>query len=383
MVYEGLDENVDQHMKRYAGNFYINMSDSEKETIRHSLSKDDVKKALIEIDTRFELLTEMFMSNMINFSNDNILIENSLYDRYLLFASSHHIILNIYNNYIAKTETNIKLFSLDDYDDVYSTALQVIHQLCIFMYKCGFIQKNFTKGIPGFTIDDKKKHIYMKNSIDYIRDFILEQFNSSKSDKLIESLTVEMENGYEVWQHLELATECGINFFCPETKRYKFFEQVLLAPLKLEKFIETNRRSAKNQKHIDEAIKLLKNIHPYDKTMEQTLNHAKEKQDEFFSEIKKNNVLNYCLTVFMELHGIFPKTLRNFYSKYYSSALNHDNTNFLKEQYMHIKTIKINNITFSVEVLPYLHEDFRNNDIFSEIKLSNETIEDFFHTKEN
>lgn len=102
---------------------------------------------------------------------------------------------------------------------------------------------------------------------------------------------------------------------------------------------------------------MLKDAGLYNDDAKPRLENSTLNRNEFF-KIQKNQIKQYCITVYSELFNINIFDTKRLYTEFYSSAIT--STNFLSSFYNHMPTKELDGYYVTNELLPFLQEGFKN-----------------------
>jgi len=361
MISETKGKIKSKNLDRYRNLVFEAMSQEEKNKIRLSIGESEKSTMLTSLRIAIKNLNQKYDMFEQSF-NIIALCDMSLYDRYHIFGSYHHCLLQQSSlNKINGVQAN-KLFSFSQYKKFYNLNLEIIELLSDILHyiiaisrsKMGHIDINEPKEI---------KILAMKNTFAKINNYLTDNTtitklkNTNYIEKILENILCEEDV-------LDVLTKNHLNFISSKDLEYKMFEQIILAPIKISIYKYTNKTSTKkDEENYETIIKYLKNSGLWNEEEKNNLNNIKLHKNEFH-KIPQNNIIHYCVTVFSEFFGLNFHDLRRIYAYFYTDTIT-TNTNFLKSPYKHINTTIDNDYIEIKEFLPYMPDDFK--DIFYEI----------------
>jgi len=362
MINEKYFSNIDFNEFGYTNSVYENMTSNEKLKIKSTMSAESILKAkafLIlktkSIDSQYDFYQENF--------NPYDMISASPYDRYYICAKYHHFLMALKTNNKIQGEHKQQLYAQEEYENSYQSNQKLL-DLLVNIMKVIFHIKHTKIGFIDRCLSKNEQISALQNSIKNITRYLKNESNSNREAKKLLSKFNELEIYHN--EILELLQVNNLNYLNPELTQYKMFEQVLLAPLKLKKYIDMNKYNSKNN-NFEDLEKHLKNFGLWNEEENAKINATKYNTEQFF-KIQKNQVKQYCMTIFAELFHINIFDTKRIYSFFYSSAIT-TSTKFLSSLYNHMLTETMDEYLVVKEYLPYLHEDFK--DIFYEVAPTN------------
>lgn len=361
MISETKGKIKSKNLDRYRNLVFEAMSKEEKNKIRLTISESEKSTMLTSLRIAINNLNKKY--DMFEQSFNIIALCNmSLYERYHIFGSYHHCLLQQSSLNKINGLQAIKLFSFSQYKKFYNLNLEIIELLSDILHyiiaisrsKMGHIDINEPKEI---------KILAMKNTFAKINNYLTDNTtitklkNTNYIEKILENILCEEDV-------LDVLTKNHLNFISSKDLEYKMFEQIILAPIKISIYKYTNKTSTKkDEENYETIIKYLKNSGLWNEEEKNNLNNIKLHKNEFH-KIPQNNIIHYCVTVFSEFFGLNFHDLRRIYAYFYTDTIT-TNTNFLKSPYKHINTTIDNDYIEIKEFLPYMPDDFK--DIFYEI----------------
>lgn len=336
----------------YINTTFENMTNKEKETIKSCMDIKTIKEAESFLSLKMKQLNSFNKLFKDNFNPFNVL-ELSAYERYYLFAEYHHFLMAIKTNNIIQGPHKLQLYAMDNYQDSYIANQKLIETLKDILYLIANIKKSKI-GIFDSNIDDSKKTAAIKNSINNIIKYLDNQsIDNKEAKKLLKNFSGDA--AYRHTDVLESITKHNLNYLNQNLDRYESFEQILLAPIKLNIFITENKyANKKNDFSNIEAV--LKDAGRYNDDAKRRLENSTLNRNEFF-KIQKNQIKQYCMTVYSELFNINIFDTKRLYTEFYSSAIT--STNFLSSFYNHMPTKEVDGYYVINEFLPFLQEGFK------------------------
>ena len=342
-------EKVSSWEDRYKNFEYEKMTQNKKDEILRKYSNEEIEKAKKELNLELELFYILLSSlqTVISFEE---MIKLSSYDRYRLSSFYYNIINSIAKDFNKIDEESHFIYSLKEYEYVYIQVREIIIFLQDLMALLQRIKK-FNMGVPN---KKEKETLALKNTINTLQK---EVENTHVKWKIKEKLFYSV-HAYSEKDTQNYIREANLELMNASMDRYKIFEQVILAPLKIARVLEQGKSEFRKSFNEDFMINLMKNIGITNSYAKQVIEDIKKNEKDFY-EISMNQVIPYCVTVLCELHHIRPDKLIKLYTRYYSNATL--STRFFNREYNHIKLKGSGYIEF----LPYLQKDFEH--IFYEV----------------
>ncbi len=364
MLNEKLFSNIAMQKIGYSNPIYENMTIDEKLAIKRTMSEESIFQAQCFLEEKTKDLNNLYNLYKKNFDPYSV-ASMTLYDRYYICAKYHHLLMSLKTNNTIQGEHKQQLYAQDAYENSYQSNQKLIYLLLNIMQTIFHI-KHTKIGLIDSCLSKNQQILALRKSIKNITLYLKNEPNSNKEAKKLLSKFDELEIYHE--EILELLQKNNLNYLNHEQTQYKMFEQVLLAPLKLKKYIDINKYSNKNI-DFESLQKHLQNCGLWDEEEKQKIIYMKHNIHEFF-KIQKNQLKQYCITIFAELFHINIFDTKRVYSFFYSNAIT-NTTKFLTSFYHHMNTTSIDEYLVVKEFLPYLQEDFK--DIFYEITSTNIT----------
>lgn len=339
---------------------YENMSNEEKIEIKKSMSIQEIEHAKNILNIKKEYLNNMYDIYKKSFNLRDV-INLSLYNRYYIYAKYHHLSLSCRGANVVKNQYKKELYAQDEYKITYELNQKLL-LLSQRIMKLITVIKHYKLGFSDIELNKTEQIQSLKNSIRYISNYLNNEPKSNKEAKHLLSV-FKTFNESEI---LEIIKKNNLNFVNSDYTRYEIFEQIILAPLKLKKYIDLSKYKNKNY-NFDELERYLKNSGLWNDEEAQKIEFMKLNNNEFF-KIQKNQIKQYCVTIFAEFFSISLSNLKGIYTFFYSNAIT-SSSKFLNNFYIHISARRENNVMIINEFLPYMHEDFK--EIFYEITPNN------------
>ncbi|WP_151948473.1 hypothetical protein [Aliarcobacter butzleri] len=344
----------------YSNFEYENMSENEKLGIRKKMTKNDIDYAKDCINLKIyqsNLLYDKFKKGF----NPSDVILLSLYDRYYVYAMYHHLSLFFRRNNLVKGEYRKELYAQNGYEESYRLNQKLTLLFDRIMHLISKI-KYYKIGVIDTNLDKAEQIKSLNNSIKYIINYLDKEPKSNKEAKNV--LTIF--TSFNVFEILEQIKKSNLNYINSDSTRYEIFEQVILAPIKLKKYIDLNKYKDKSYS-FEDLERYLKNSGLWDENESKKIEYMKMNHNEFF-KIQKNQIKSYCVTVFAEFFSLNLFDLKKIYTFFYSNAIT-SSTKFLQNFYNHMPIREEGTYLMVEEFLPYMHEDFK--EIFYEISPKN------------
>ncbi len=376
-----------------SGNFFRDKDFEEmpqdiKNNIKKMMTDEEITACEALIQESIDRIQEKF-SNIKAEVNFQKIITMNLFDIYKETSRLTEIAREFDEINRIKNSEKPKFYALDIYKKHYFINQYIIKYIMTVIGTIHLIKENHM-GLIDDNIDEKVKKIALKNSLINIQNFLENSKQSlSLAQKLFDiNFTIEYKDkkiDYDVFNEnqkkafleekieivLSYLQETSLNYINSTKNRYEFFEQIILAPIKIQKILKASRYSESGSQKMR---KLLLNAGLDVEKIDKTLLNEKE-----FFKITSNLVISYCLTTIFELFHIDFFKLKDFYIFFYSE--NPSNTNMLKKLYVHVRNkLDANGSLVVEELLPFLHDDFK--EIFYSIKSREYTGEELRYTFE-
>ena len=344
----------------YSNSEYENMSEDEKLEIRNKMTQNDIDYAKDCINLKICYLSTIYEKFEKSFNPSDIILL-SLYDRYYVYAVYHYLSLFYRRNNLVKSEHRKELYAQEEYEKSYQLNQKLI--LLFYEIMCLISKIKHSKiGIIDTNLKKTEQIKSLKNSIKYIINYLDKEPKSNREAKNVLSIFKSF-NESEI---LEQIKKSNLNYINSDLTRYEIFEQIILAPIKLNKYIDLNKSKDKSY-NFEDLERYLKNSGLWDENESKKIEYMKMNHNEFF-KIQKNQIKSYCVIVFAELFNIDLFDLKKIYTFFYSNAIT-SSTKFLQKFYNHMPIKEENKYFIIEEFLPYMHEDFK--EIFYEVTPKN------------
>lgn len=362
MINEKYFSNIDFNEFGYTNPVYENMTSNEKLKIKSTMSAESIFEAKAFLISKTQDLDALY-----NFYQERFdpfdLISVSPYDRYYICAKYHHLLMQLKTNNTIQGGHKQQLYAQEEYENSYQSNQKLIN-LLINIMSIVFHIKDAKIGFIDSLLSKKEQVLALQHSIKNITRYLKNESNSNHEAKKLLAKFNELEINHS--EILELLQINHLNYLSHDLSQYKIFEQVLLAPLKLKKYIDMNKYNSKNN-NFESLKNHLKNFGLWNDEENEKIESMQYNTSQFF-KIQKNQVKQYCVTIFWELFNINIFDTKRIYSFFYSNAIT-NTTKFLSSFYNHMPTKNVDEYLVVEEFLPYFHEDFK--DIFYEVAPTN------------
>lgn len=210
-------------------------------------------------------------------------------------------------------------------------------------------EKSLRRGTNAAGLNIKKQNQALENSIKHILKETQQYLpsDSKLTKKIIDNVKDRPIHGIK-----KLLEETGFSYTNRDGTRYVLFEQLILAPLKIRRFLKD---AIYYEKELQKSITIRKQIgKKFSKHIDKTDNDEELLHKlRSLSQVPKNRVNTYVGVLFYELFGIEFNSTRQLLSEFYTETMDRTKSKFMDEKYPYFKYEAIKGIIYYTEELPY------------------------------